>query len=832
MMQLPERPTRRALGVIHAHPYLVLLGLLASLLAVWATVAFGPGIHITSRIHDLLPESAPSVQASEMLSKRLGSADILVVTLKTDQFDQVREALPKIAADLEALEDVHHVQWRLNVDMINRNALIMFPTHAELEDYYRELRKAIRDAVKKQLKLFDDDDDEVKEAPEPERTYLWGEWEHDDGLSELGRTFRRKKGAWREYFYNRAYTTIGLKVYPTKGSGDLKFCQQILDHVDVAVRESVAKHLGAIGPRAAITQIDLGGGYRDALDQSNQVRGDMLGSAATSFALLALVIILFFRSLRAFFCIMLPLVMGIAWTIGFVAITVGYLNLITAFIFAVLLGLGIDFGIHYYGRWREERAAGHDELEAMVITTRYVGASSVLAGLTTALAFLALTLADFRGFSQFGGIASIGVIYSLLAVQVGFPALAFALERWSPLRMMGYRVDRDETGAINRRRFPLGLGTLALGLAVGVAGFVAGGTSVGLELDFNKLGTKVKAGKSEVAKLQYGTTQATSPAVIFTQSADEARAIYQALDARVEAAPAKHHPIIKSYQSLFSLVPTQQVEKKALVHKICRKLKRKVKLFEGDPRDGADELLSHCDPEPFAVEDLPDWVKAKFSDRQGRLGEFIFVSPRGSINDGETALAFREEMLSLKGLDGKPPVVSGKPMVWAEVIIAMKTDGPKITIAALAVVLIMLLLVERRLRPVALILLPLTVGMGLTLGAMALFDIKLNFFNMLTLPTLIGMGVDDGVHLYHRYRECGPDSARYVVKTTGMSAVLTTLTTSIGFASLMTANHRGLNSLGLLTVIGMAAALFATLVLLPAALQWLDDRQAKQSEAS
>ena len=96
------------------------------------------------------------------------------------------------------------------------------------------------------------------------------------------------------------------------------------------------------------------------------------------------------------------------------------------------------------------------------------------------------------------------------------------------------------------------------------------------------------------------------------------------------------------------------------------------------------------------------------------------------------------------------------------------------------------------------------------------------------------MGVDDGVHMHHRYRELGKHSAAYIVKTTGRAASLTTLTTSIGFASLMLADHRGLNSLGLLSVLGMCAALFATLVILPALFNWWDhksDRQSKELDA-
>lgn len=834
MFNLPEDKVRRLITAIHRSPWASLgiaFGLAA---AVILMLIYGPGIKISSKIQDLLPASAPSVEASEILDKRLGNADILVVTLMTDDFDRVKAALPAIAEQLEALPDIDRVDYKLDTQLIEKNALLIFPSLTDLEDYYRELTDAIRNAVKKQLQLFDDDDDDDEEPGEGEgesdvqRSFAWGEWEHDDALSEVGRTFRGRAGAWREYFYNREYTTIGLQLFPSKSSSDLEFCAKILEEVGGVLDQTVQEHLGPIGEGQIIKRIDLGGGYRNALEESDQVKDDMWSTALATIVLLALVIVLFYRSVRAFISVFIPLILGIIYTAGFIALTVGYLNLITAFIFAVLLGLAIDFGIHAFGRWREELAAGSSALDAMVATTLSVGGSNMIAGLTTSLSFLSLTLADFRGFSQFGLVACFGVVISVFTVILVFPAVIFAFERIKPLDLKGYRLGRNESGNVTQRRFFVGPRVVVAAIVIAAAGYIAAPMSLTMELDFNKLGSDAATDDAEHKRIQHGTTQATAPAVIFTDSAEDARAIYRQLEERVDQAPGKKHPRITSFQSLFSLVPDHQAEKIDWIKKICRKLGRKVRIFEGDAREGADELLQHCDPQAFTVEELPDWVKAKFSDKDGRLGEFIFVSPRGSIKDGEVALAFHEEMLTLRNLKGEVPIISGKPSIWAEVIIAMRHDGPIITLSSLLTVFLLVFLFERRLGTTLLIMTPLLVGLGITVGIMAIFDIKLNFFNMLTLPTVIGMGVDDGIHFYHRYKQLGRGSARYVFKTTGFSASLTTLTTVIGFGSLLTAKHQGLYSLGSLTIIAMISCLACTLFVLPAIMQWRDDRFARR----
>ncbi len=817
LLALPEPPIRRLLTAIHRRPYLWLAG--ALLLSVGAVMA-GRTIKLKSRIQDLLPGSAPSVQAMEVLEKRLGSADVLVVTLMSHDLDAVKPVLPEVAAAIEALPDVTKVVWRQDITLIERNALTIFPTAEELEDYLEELRSEIKKAVSKRLDLFGEEGEGEPADAEPRRTFSWGEWEKDDGLSRFGRTFREERGQYQDYFYNQSYTTLGLHVYPAKSSGNLAFCRKILKEVEEVVRATVEERLGPIGEGKKVVRVDLGGGYRNALKQSDGIKSDIVSSATFSLSLLCVVLIVFFRSFRGLFCVLVPLLVGSSWLLGLVALTVGYLNLITAFIFAVLLGLGIDFGIHFYARWREERAAGHDAFEAMVHTHVHSGSASLLAATTTAGAFFALTLADFRGFSQFGGVAAGGVLLCLLAYFLVFPALVFAIERWVPLRLMGYSVDRGTDGQIPRGRFPLSGGTVALAVVLaGVSAFV-GLRGIQFEFDFRKLGEREHSEEEEYEQLQKGTVKSSVPAVVFANTPEESRSLSDQLEALRAAGGPDYR--IRDVQTLFALVPLDQEAKQKTVRKLCRTLKRKVALFEGDQRFGADQLLQHCDPVTFGVADLPDWVTRKFSDKDGRLGEFIFVAPRGSISDGAAALEFREEMLKLKGADGKPPIISGKPMIWADVIIAMETDGLLTSVASLVVVLLLLVVFERRARAVAVIMVPTVFAVGASAGLMALLGIKLNFFNMLALPTVLGMGVDDGVHMYHRHSELGPGSAGYIVRTTGMAALLTTLTTSIGFGSLLSANHYGLNSLGLLTIIGMVGALLATLVVMPAAFQWMD----------
>jgi predicted RND superfamily exporter protein len=106
---------------------------------------------------------------------------------------------------------------------------------------------------------------------------------------------------------------------------------------------------------------------------------------------------------------------------------------------------------------------------------------------------------------------------------------------------------------------------------------------------------------------------------------------------------------------------------------------------------------------------------------------------------------------------------------------------------------------------------------------MLLLGWKLNFFNVIVLPLLIGMAQDDALHIYERWREAGPGQLSLVLRETGGAVFLTSLTTVCGFAGILFANHRGLQSMAWIAVAGMTLALVAAVALLPSVL-WVVDR--------
>ena len=144
--------------------------------------------------------------------------------------------------------------------------------------------------------------------------------------------------------------------------------------------------------------------------------------------------------------------------------------------------------------------------------------------------------------------------------------------------------------------------------------------------------------------------------------------------------------------------------------------------------------------------------------------------------------------------------------------------------ATFLLVALLMLLNFRDVRWAGLALVPLVVGVLWMLLLMVVFGLKLNFFNMVVLPAILGIGNDAGVHMVHRYREEGRRSIWTVLRSTGEHVTMGTLTTMIGFGGLLLSFHPGLNSMGTLAVVGLGTTLAAAIVFLPGLLQWMEDQ--------
>jgi hypothetical protein len=237
-------------------------------------------------------------------------------------------------------------------------------------------------------------------------------------------------------------------------------------------------------------------------------------------------------------------------------------------------------------------------------------------------------------------------------------------------------------------------------------------------------------------------------------------------------------------------------------------------------------LRNTANPEPPQFSDLPPALATRYMGRHGR--HLLKVYSRGNVWDMADMEQFVQQVRSVD------PAATGKPLQTYEASRQMQRSYLHAAVYSLLAVLAVLVIDFRHFGYAALALLPLGAAMALLFGLMGMVNLPLNAANMIVLPLIMGIGIDDGVHLVHDFRrqQRQPGNAPYRVGASTASAVLiTSLTTMVGFGSLMISDHRGMQSLGRVLTVGVACCLFTSLVMLPALLALIARRETRLAGA-
>jgi hypothetical protein len=224
-------------------------------------------------------------------------------------------------------------------------------------------------------------------------------------------------------------------------------------------------------------------------------------------------------------------------------------------------------------------------------------------------------------------------------------------------------------------------------------------------------------------------------------------------------------------------------------------------------RSGVDWLRQAVATDPPTLETLPTELRERFLTRSGRLLGFLY--PAGSVFDPaelETFVAASRRV---------SPEATGFPVVFHRMSRRITSGFYRAVVLGAILVATILLIDFRHPRDALLAMAPLAMGVVWMLGGMRLAGIPFNFANLVAVPLIIGVGIDNGVHVIHRVRLEGRQGMSVVLRHTGRAILIASLTTMIGFGSLALASHRGLASLGIVLLLGVGSCLVTSTWVLP-----------------
>ncbi|HML07256.1 MAG TPA: MMPL family transporter [Xanthobacteraceae bacterium] len=585
-------------------------------------------------------------------------------------------------------------------------------------------------------------------------------------------------------------------------------------------------------------------------DEFATIKENAALNAALTIAVVLFILWMALRWVRIIFAVFVSLVVGLSITAALGMLMVGTLNLISVYFAVLFVGLGVDFGIQYSVRYRAERHEVDSLREALVHAGRRAGAPLTLAALATAAGFLSFLPTEYRGLSELGLIAGVGMLIAFLTSITLLPALLSRLKPRSEPYPLGYAFLAPVDRFLERRRVPILLATA----------FVIVGASpllLWLQFDFNpmnlrnaktesvatyiELEKEPDSGANDIAALLPSLTAADQAAAKLRALPEVARVV--TLSSFIPEQQERKLPVIQNaaktlnaalYPRTVSSPPTD-AENVAMINTTVDALNRLAGNAPGPGADAAKRLaadmtalakadeaarrraeVAFVQPLRTALDNLRNLLKAREITRDNLPPELVHqwltadgharldIAPRGNSADNATLQAFA------RAVQAAEPNATEGPISILEARGTIITAFIEAGACALLSIAVLLWITLRRVVDVLLTLVPLLVACVVTLEICVAIDLPLNFANIIALPLLLGVGVAFKIYYIMAWRE-GQTNLLQSVLTRAVT--FSACTTATAFGSLYFSSDPGTSSMGKLLALSLlttmtAAALF------------------------
>jgi predicted exporter len=807
-----ETKVRKPLG--KADLFTLLLTLAATLIL--APRALNLYRHLRTDFDLLLPADAPSVLDAETIRRRLPTTDSLVILIEGEPEKSLNFA-QALSDRLGPRDRDEKAQSLTPKAFLNRWGPIYLPApglarlRAALEarlDYERKLHNP--------LNIFSGV--ELREPMIP------------DPVAELERILARKGISSRQLSGHGALSSRdgrlhALEVPLEAGGADMDAIRRLRDHVNRSI-EQVSTEQG--GTREGL-QIHFTGNVQNTWEEHESITRDLHSTSGLVLLLVAVSMAFFLPDIRVNLALFLALGVSVLWTFGITSFWTRELNANSAFLGSILIGNGINPGIIQGARYLYLRQCGipGDIIQQAV---RDSWRPTLLAALCGALAYGALLKTEFRGFNQFGSIGFCGMLLSWLAAMTVQPALLRLFT--GPGTASRSHPSRSEpgAGAAGQTGLRKVLSAVLLAAAVTSLGFLLRADwRARLETDLSQLRSQESFESGSAfwsKKVDELTGRYLSPMGILTDSRVEARK----LAARIRTADPEH----RDYPEVFcldDLIPgtRQQIQTRQSELRLIRKLlppwrvarlpaheRRRLEPFLRD-------ALLGSDIEKQIVAELPRGLLRFFQEKDGTIGRIVWVAPPLESTRYSPAKldSWVSNLRNIAHSIAPGAALAGTLPLTRDLLAGVERDAPRASlIAALAVSLLILLIsIRHPFRGAALLL---TLGTGVScLGGWVLFTgIRLHFLNFIAIPITLGIGADYGINMMERLVSDAHSRNAGELISTRRAVILCSLTTLIGYGSLLMADNRAIRSFGLICVAGEITCLLAAILVLPSLMEW------------
>ena len=648
-----------------------------------------------------------------------------------------------------------------------------------------------------------------------------------------------------------------------------------------AAIETVRKAAASIqDPNLPAVKVRISGEVGLEDDELAGVSTGTFSASVFSVVLVLGILLIAYRSVLLTLATLATLALGMVFCGAFAAFAVGKLNLISLAFAVSNIGLGVEYAIHLCLRYHDNLARHIGKDIALRGTLQSTAPALLLSAGTTSIGLFAFIPTDYKGVSELGLLAGTSLFICLLTTFVALPALLKIVP--APLNRQAKGIDHplsrwpDKIGRLPQHfAKPITIATLAL---TGLSAILA----FELQTDFNPINLRDPNTESVIAFKELMQNKDSTPLTL-TVLADDAAA------AKTLQRELAKLPTVDKTVSLFDLVPADQEAKLALIDEMALMLGIQAPQFpalqsDPDPVPGIanllhainaalasnpaterqrallalkkefedvllelelrqaparqlfidkiqttllgtlpnvmNDLFAGLQAQAVTLEDLPAEIRSKWLSKQGWYR--IQIYPKQDLNDLDNLRDFIGEVQSVAPETTDLPIMYWESM--REVIAAFQQA---ITIA-LATIALLLYLIRRNLFDTLLLLTPLVLAGLFTIASAVVTGTPINFANIIALPLLLGLGVDNGIHMFEKLRQ-SPSTERNIYQSSTARAIFYgALTTTSSFAGLAFSPHQGIASMGLIITMGIFWIMVCTFIILPAFSQWIYGRSRRK----
>ncbi len=594
----------------------------------------------------------------------------------------------------------------------------------------------------------------------------------------------------------------------------------------------------------------------------------MEGSNAAGIASLILVFfsLLFgFRSLPMVFATIISLVVGILYTAAFATWAIGHLNLISIAFAILYIGLGVDYGIHFCLRYRECSTHSNNRLEALHHTISYMAPALGLCSISTAIGFYAFVPTAYLGVSELGLISGTGMFISFIISMTLLPAI---LHLFPKVQRRANATDPEKVEPNYLQRLPIHHSrSVCIVAGIIIAGSIILLTRAQFDYDPIKLRDPSTESVQTVMDMIADTGKHPSTIITLSSSVEETRRLseqlevlpevdrvisilsyipdeqedklilieeidlilgLQLLDTSLVSAPTANEQIEKLSDFLATVQDSPLKEQSASLRELESTLIEFEQKVNATTPETAESILSDAESsllatlpiavnrlrtalssaESFTLNDIPDSLKDLWVSRDKQYR--IQVFPATDISDNFELKQFVTAVRTVI------PNATAGPVFIYESGRAIVASFKQAFTSAVVLISILLFLIFRNVIDPVLVLVPLIIAGIITGASTVVFNIPFNFANIIAIPLLLGLGVDNGVHLVHRLHDPQIDKSHILATSTARGIFFSALTTIFSFGTLAFLTHRGTSSMGQLLTIGVFLTMAVTLIVLPA----------------